>query len=290
MQSQGKSLCLQIEIFCNELHILGEILVMNKIGNVKHSALEIHLEKHFSAILEDEIAMKKIRNEFHRNGYFNFKNFSFLPEDILKNVHLEVHDLLNKNAIRRDVTVASTGNTYRKMYNVNQPEIKQNGELIALLYESPAVRNFLGDIARDGIVSCWEQEQYLITKLSHPGDTHGWHWGDYPYTMICIIEAPEDPAIGGVLQCVPHTEWDKQDPQIWEYILTNDVKSYHHLKGDVYFLKSDTTLHHVVPIQQETTRIILNTCWASAHDRRSDVEHESIDVIWGTEARTAAAI
>ena len=168
-------------------------------------------------------------------------------------MHLEVHDLLNKNAIRRDVTVASTGNTYRKMYNVNQPEIKQNGELIALLYESPAVRNFLGDIARDGIVSCWEQEQYLITKLSHPGDTHGWHWGDYPYTMIWIIEAPEDPAIGGVLQCVPHTEWDKQDPQIWEYILTNDVKSYHHLKGDVYFLKSDTTLHHFVPIQQETT-------------------------------------
>ena len=104
---------------------------MNKIENVKHSALEIHLEKHFSAILEDEIAMKKIRNEFHRNGYFNFKNFSFLPDDILKNVHLEVHDLLNKNAIRRDVTVASTGNTYRKMYNVNQPEIKQNGELIA---------------------------------------------------------------------------------------------------------------------------------------------------------------
>jgi hypothetical protein len=105
--------------------------------------------------------------------------------------------------------------------------------------------------------------------------------------MIWIIEAPEDPAIGGVLQCVPHSEWDKQNPQIWQYILNNPIKSYHHLKGDVYFLKSDTTLHHVVPIQQETTRIILNTCWASAHDRRTDVAHESIEVIWDTKARSA---
>lgn len=98
--------------------------------------------------------------------------------------------------------------------------------------------------------------------------------------MIWIIEAAEDPGIGGVLQCVPHTEWDKQDPRIWEYILTNDVKFYHHLKGDVYFLKSDTTLHKVVPIQQETTRIILNTCWASAHGRRSETVAIVLSLWW----------
>lgn len=145
---------------------------------------------------------------------------------------------------------------------------------------------FLGRIANDDIVSCWEEEQYLITKLSLPGDTHGWHWGDYPYTMIWIIEAPEDPKIGGVLQCIPHTEWDKKQPNIWKYILSNPINSYHHLKGDVYFLKSDTTLHHVIPIAEKTTRIILNTCWASKYDRRENVEHESINVIWDTELRT----
>ncbi|WP_065760658.1 HalD/BesD family halogenase [Pseudomonas defluvii] len=251
--------------------------------------LEQQLERHFQAMLSDENRMKKIRNEFRRDGYFNFKDFSFLPRKVLESVHEEVHELLDEYSVRRDVTVPSTGNTYRKMYNVNQPEIAEGGTLIPALYQSKALRNFLGNIAGDDLASCWEQEQYLITKLSHPGDTHGWHWGDYPYTMIWIIEAPEDPAIGGVLQCVPHSEWDKQNPQIWQYILNNDIKSYHHLKGDVYFLKSDTTLHHVAPIQQETTRIILNTCWASAHDRRTDVAHESIDVIWGTEARTAEA-
>lgn len=258
---------------------------MDSVKKLYQENLEKHLENHFQAILQNQEQMKNIRNSFYRNGYFNFKNFSFLPKNILEDVHTEVHSLLNENSVRRDVTVASTDNTYRKMYNVNQPEIKLDGNLIPLIYESDAVKNFLGNIARDEIVSCWEQEQYLITKLSHPGDTHGWHWGDYPYTLIWIIEAPEDPAIGGVLQCIPHTEWNKQNPDIWNYILSNEIKSYHHLKGDVYFLKSDTTLHHVIPIQEETTRIILNTCWASANDRRENVEHESIDVIWGTEAR-----
>jgi hypothetical protein len=247
--------------------------------------IELKLEAYFAEFLKNENGMKRIRNEFHRNGYFNFKNYSFLPEDVLEAVHADVHQLLNLHSVRRDVTVASTANTYRKMYNVNQPEIKQDGTIIPAIYESKALRSFLGNIARDDIASSWEQEQYLITKLSHPGDTHGWHWGDYPYTMIWIIEAPEDPSIGGVLQCVPHTEWDKENPRIWDYILSNEMKSYHHLKGDVYFLKSDTTLHHVVPIQKETTRIILNTCWASAHDRRGDIAHESIDVIWGTAKR-----
>ncbi len=254
-------------------------------STLEHPAFEASLAAHFTTLLGTPENQRRLRNDFNKYGYLNFKSYSFLPQKLLEAVHAEVHGLLDKNAVRRDVQVASTANTYRKMYNVNQPEIKQFGDLIPRLYESAELQKFLGAIAGDDITACWEQEQYLITKLSHPGDTHGWHWGDYPYTLIWIIEAPEDPAIGGVLQCIPHTEWNKSDPQIWQYILRNEVRSYHHLKGDVYFLKSDTTLHHVIPIQQETTRIILNTCWASQHDRRSHIEHESIEVIWGTESR-----
>lgn len=137
------------------------------------NALEQQLSQHFEAILADETRMKQIRNVFRRNGYFNFKDFTFLPLGLLEDVHGEVHSLLDSHSVRRDVTVASTGNTYRKMYNVNQPEIKSGGSLIPAIYESPAVRRFLGNIAGDDVASCWEQEQYLITKLSHPGDTHG---------------------------------------------------------------------------------------------------------------------
>lgn len=119
------------------------------------SVAEQKLEEHFAEFLKNENEMKRIRNEFHRNGYFNFKNYSFLPKDVLEAVHADVHDLLNLHSVRRDVTVASTANTYRKMYNVNQPEIKQDGKLIPAIYESKALRNFLGNIARDDIASCW---------------------------------------------------------------------------------------------------------------------------------------
>jgi hypothetical protein len=243
------------------------------------------IASHFAEMSRDGPALKRMRNDFRRHGYLNFSDYAFLPRPILESVHAEVHALLERSAVRRDVQVASTGHTARKMYNVNQPEIKADGHWIPFLYGSASLRHFLGRIAGDDLVDCWESEQYLITKLAHRGDTHGWHWGDYPYTLIWIIEAPADPEAGGVLQCVPHTEWDKRNPGIWNYILGNPVHSYHHLKGDVYLLKSDTTLHHVVPIARETTRIILNTCWASAHDRREQVEHESIDRIWGTAAR-----
>jgi hypothetical protein len=247
--------------------------------------LEAELTEHFSKIISEPDRIRIMRNEYHKAGHLNFTGYSFLPKNVMISLHEEVLYLIEKNSIRRDVIVPSTGSTPRKMYNVNQPEIKRDGVLIDLLYRSEALRSFLGLIARDELTSCWEQEEYLITKLTHPGDTHGWHWGDYPYTLIWIIEAPKDPSIGGVLQCVPNTEWNKNDPKVWEYIIENDIKSYHHQKGDVYFLKSDTTLHHVTPIQKETLRIILNTCWASKYDRRDNIEHESIDIIWGQEAR-----
>ena len=229
--------------------------------------------------------LKEMRNNFHKYGYLKFPNYTFLPKSTLEKVNREVVSLLAHYSIRRDIVVESTSNSPRKMYNVNQPEIKDEGNIIPLLYNSQALKSFLGFIANDELVSCWEQEQFLITKLQHTGDTHGWHWGDYPYTVIWIIEAPEDPALGGLLQCIPHTEWDKSSPDIWNYILSNEIRFYHHLKGDVYFLKSDTTLHRVTPLTENTVRIILNTCWASKFDHRDSVEHESIDAIWGTRVR-----
>lgn len=264
-----------------------DIMESSAMKNFNCKSLESKLNEHFNKMVADTDLMKKFRQDFLRYGYVNFKNYSFLPKELLDGVHQEVNQLLERFSVRRDIAIPSTDNTYRKMYNVNQPEIKVEGKLIPNLYESDALKGFLGSIARDDIVECWEPEQYLITKLTHPGDTHGWHWGDYPYTLIWIIEAPEDPEIGGVLQCIPHTEWDKSNPQIWKYILNNTINSYHHLKGDVYFLKSDTTLHHVIPIQKKTIRIILNTCWASKHDRRDNIEHETIDAIWGNEVRAS---
>jgi len=100
---------------------------MNEQAKLLNSSVEVQLAKHFGAMQQDKAWMKQISHEFRRDGYFNFKNFSFLPKPILEKVHTEVHALLKRYSVRRDVTVASTGNTYRKMYNVNQPENAQGG-------------------------------------------------------------------------------------------------------------------------------------------------------------------
>jgi hypothetical protein len=118
-----------------------------------------------------------------------------------------------------------------------------------------------------------------MTKQERAGDTHGWHWGDFSFTLIWIIEAPGIES-GGMLQCVPHTDWDKADPRVHEYLVKYPIKSYYHRTGDIYFLRTDTTLHRTVPLTHDTTRIILNTCWASEANIRRAGTHETMDALF----------
>ena len=110
-----------------------------------------------------------------------------------------------------------------------------------------------------------EDELFLITCQEKPGDTHGWHWGDFRYALIWLLEAPPV-EYGGMLQCVPHTRWDKQNPQINRYLIENPIRTYGFVTRDIYLLKTDTTLHRTVPLDREARRIILNMTWGCPDD------------------------
>jgi hypothetical protein len=222
------------------------------------------LSRHFQDFLNNEIRMKQVRNAFHRDGYFHFKDFSFLPGELWEELHTEVHGLLDEYSVGHEATVLFIHDPHRKIHVIPQAQIAEGGAVIPALYHSESLRHFLGSIAGEDLVSCQDHGQYLIGRLNHPDDTHGWHWGDFPYTLVWIIEAPEDPEGGDVLQCVPYSNGNKDDLHVWEYSLDNPGKACPHLKGDVYFLKSGTTLHHLVPIQRNATRIILSTSWQVA--------------------------
>lgn len=132
---------------------------------------------------------------------------------------------------------------------------------------------FLGKIACDSLIACpWEDESYILTCQEKAGDTHGWHWGDYSYTIIHIVEAPSID-FGGMLQCVPHTYWDKSCPRVNQYLTSRSIDTYYHASGGTYFLKSDTTLGSTVPLQQDATRILANLCWGSKDDACKIVDH-----------------
>ncbi len=161
------------------------------------------------------------------------------------------------------------------MSNVRQQDIAEHGEVIPAVYHSPPLLKFLGELAKESIIpNPWEYEKFIINRQEKTGDTHGWHWGDYPYSMIWIIQAP-DMSCGGLLECIPHTYWDKKELMIQEHVLQNPISTRAHIAGDIYVLKSDTTLHRVTPLVKDATRIIVNMAWEREMDRDRAVTHET---------------
>lgn len=238
-----------------------------------------YLNDWFEAKLADKKEIARRSEEFHRLGYTKYKRDELVPPDVMEAVVREADALLEGHGIRRDLNMETTEYSPRQMRNVPQRFIESAGRVIPLIYNSVGIRKYFGAIAGDDLVSCWKDEEYVINRLEKSGDTHGWHWGDYPFTTIWVLEAPPI-EFGGLLQCIPHTTWNKQNPQINKHLAENRIDSYYHASREAYFLRSDTTLHRVTsvraPNDEPVRRTILNTCWASANDARGEVQHETV--------------
>jgi|SRR3954470_22350364 len=236
------------------------------------------LEKHLAANYGDPSRLRAISQQFRREGYV--KLTGLVPPEVFTQVRDEVYRLIDLHARRIDILMEQTGNSPRFMSTVSRRAIAEEGSLIPQIYECTALTDVLSTIARQPVLSCpWDDEKYVIIRQHKQGDTHGWHWGDFSFTVIWIIEAPGLEA-GGMLQCVPHTDWDKQNPQVHQYLVDNVIRTYPHATGDLYLLRSDTTLHRTVPLIEDRTRIILNTCWASENDLLKANTHETMHAMF----------
>ncbi len=213
------------------------------------------------------------QHRFARDGYLKINHL--IDPEVRDRISEDVKFLLANFSKRRDFLIESTGNTPRYLSNVPQESIEAHGRYIPYAYKSNYLMSLIGHIVKEEIIPTpWKWDNFIINCQHKSGDTHGWHWGDYPYTIIWIVEAPALEA-GGLLECVPHTNWDKQNPRVENLLIENKIDSYFHLTGDVYLLKADTTLHRVKPLTQDVTRIILNTTWERARDKDRKVEHET---------------
>jgi hypothetical protein len=232
-----------------------------------------HLAERF-----DDDTVRRMSQHFRREGYVKLSNL--VPQDLFSEISDEVYRILDLHEKRIDLKIKVTGETPRYMSTVNQAAIASTSDLIPAIYESNEMMGFLSRLAREDVISCpYVDERYIATRLHKQGDTHGWHWGDFSFTLIWIIEAP-DGKFGGQLQCVPHTDWNKDDPRVEEYLLNHPIKTYGHATGDIYFLRSDTTLHRTIPLNADKTRIILNTCWASRNDSTKSSTHETMQAMF----------
>lgn len=221
---------------------------------------------------------RRLADTFRRDGYVKLSEL--LPKIGKERLRIETTRIVEAAARRIDKEIRATGNTPRKMSTVGFDKILEIGSWIPDLYESNVLKDLLSNIAGVRVSTCgYEPERMTITKQEKVGDTHGWHWGDYSFAVIFIVEAPSIEA-GGMLQCVPHTRWDKSDPQIHQILVENAIRSYYHSTGDIYFLKTDTTLHRTYPLVLDGVRIIINFTYEGPDDHDRLLSHETMEAIY----------
>lgn len=245
----------------------------------RDAAIEDHQHAWF-----DSSALFDLRNAFARDGFVKLREI--VPDSVRTEVRDEVLHLLDLQSERRDLRLRTTGGTPRAMTVTRSEFISEHGTLINSLYRSPALLGLLEQIAAEKLYPCpSKDEEFLITRQEKKGDTHGWHWGDFSFALIWIIETPPI-EMGGMLQCVPHTRWDKKNPQIHNYLCANPIATHGFVSGDLYLQRTDTTLHRTVPLDSEATRIILNMTWAAKKDLDVDL---TVDDRWWEQASVSEA-
>lgn len=212
------------------------------------------------------------------------------PPDLLQAVRREACDIVDRYGTSHSLVFEITDNTPRNMTTVGQPVIKDEGPLIDAFYFAPTLTDFVGRIVGEQVYTCpYAGEHYVISRLGKSGDTHGWHWDDYTYGVILVLEAPHYTE-GGFIQAVPHTSWDKQNPDVHGALIGSLVRSYALEPGDVYVIKTNTTMHRVYPIRGEGRRTIVNMTLASTADLSRPMTHETNDALFGGVRDPRAAV
>ncbi len=231
--------------------------------------------------------LRRWSQTFRRRGIVTVTDL--LPLELRDTMRAEAVSLLDRFAERRDLRLATTDYTRRSMSVVTSETIGPNSAVLRDLYGNGDLRANLESIARESLHDCPKlDEEFLISRHEKAGDTHGWHWGDFSFALIWVLVAPPIDA-GGLLQCVPHTDWNKAEPNIYRYLVENQIDTYVFESGDVYFLRTDTTLHRTLPLREDVTRIMLNMTYAGERDLGANLVGD--DRWWSdTDASDAAVI
>lgn len=187
--------------------------------------------------------------------------------------------LIEGVGVRRDLVLAETDFTPRRMRNITRQKIDEQGRVIPQIYRSDVLLKLLGRLVSEPVYRCpYEPEQFVITQLEQAGDTHGWHWDDYSFALVWVAECPPA-ADGGFVEYVPDTTWDKQRPSVDAILRERAVHRLEVGAGEVYLMRTRTTMHRVHPLQRGR-RTIVNMAFAAAGELCAPVSHETMDALW----------
>ncbi len=165
-------------------------------------------------------------------------------------------DRLVQAATRKEIQIPGSQNTIRRMHTIGTLKLNYLTSVIPLIYFDNDLRHFLSGITgEDVLIVPDKNERYVLNALLHPGDRHGAHVDDYAFALNIFTECP--PVDSGGRLNVAQNSTDFRD-------LSNGRSVEIAVRpGDVCFLKSDTSVHEVLPLTGEGRRIAFNLVYRS---------------------------
>ncbi|WP_161519930.1 HalD/BesD family halogenase [Bacillus cereus] len=241
---------------------------------------DIILKEHFENLPKDYI--DNLRDSFLEKDIIVIDKF--LPRNLYNLLKQESKKLLEDLALRKDLIMPGSGNTPRHFNTVGRNAIASDGNIIPLFFNSEVVLNVLSKINGGKKVYRlpYEPEEFLIINQQSKGDTHGWHWDDYTFALIWIIEAPKI-GDGALVEYIPKTRWDKEDPEncVQKVLDANEVTSLYVPEGHCYFMNAKSSLHRVSPLTGDSHRTVVVYGFATEEEiLNRDITHESVEAIW----------
>ncbi|MFF8805598.1 HalD/BesD family halogenase [Streptomyces omiyaensis] len=166
-------------------------------------------------------------------------------------------------ARRRDFSMACMDDSPRHMTTLGGQIIGEASEEIPALYQDSDLLELVSRLAGEPVSEVDDPvERHVLNILHREGDTHGAHTDDHPYALVLFLEAPDDPADGGLVHFLPHAG------ALRDLDTADDARTAHHRAGDAYLLRSDTTAHRVTPLTRPgLRRTVLNFAYTTPASR-----------------------
>ena len=120
--------------------------------NVWEEEIERNIANNFS-----ESSLTFLRHQFKRDGFLKVPQI--MPLNIRQEMKQEALRLLELHSERRDLKLATTGNTPRNMSVVTSENIAESSEFINTIYRSEGLKNILERLAGEPFLPCPSKDE-----------------------------------------------------------------------------------------------------------------------------------
>ncbi len=237
------------------------------------------LIEHQLVDLNKNLDFIKLSVEFSQNSIVVIENF--FSEEINDLLRVICNSCLGTEGYLRDLLMKSTDSTPRIYKSCGYKSVKDKAPIIDYIHSSILFKEIVrGITCLNPETPAFSPERYIINQQCGVGHTHGWHWDDYSIALgLCIDGAEEDS--GGVLEFVPNTQWNKENPNIKYIVETNKVERIKVKSGSFYINRADTTLHRITPLERgNSVRTMIVFSYQTEADTNKKLVFETMEELY----------